>query len=68
VARAQKKAERQQILRRLYEEKRNEQIMKNMVDLVSCVIEVFCNSLLKCLVHCSLMRLSHPCSGFKCLC
>nr|XP_010923280.1 polyadenylate-binding protein 7 isoform X2 [Elaeis guineensis] len=29
VARAQKKAERQQILRRLYEEKRNEQIRKN---------------------------------------
>ncbi|ONK75716.1 uncharacterized protein A4U43_C03F19800 [Asparagus officinalis] len=30
VARAQKKAERQQILRRQYEEKRNEQILKNM--------------------------------------
>lgn len=30
VARAQKKAERQQILRRVYEEKRNEQMRKNM--------------------------------------
>lgn len=41
MARAQKKAERMQVLRRLYEEKRNEQIRKYMVVYVVLTLHYF---------------------------
>lgn len=68
MSRAQKKAERQQILRRVYEEKRNEQIMKNMV---CCFVPCASNNALQYFTEIFEpyeMNLCFRLSGIKCLC
>lgn len=66
MSKAQKKAEREQILRRRFEEKRNEQFLKSRVGL--CLLrESFC------MIACYFIVLLTPfcfpvTSGLKCIC
>ena len=68
MGRAQKKEERQEILRQLFEEKREEQLRKNMVVLLAPVPWAALLVFPEASSACSFTNLALFCLGFKCVC